>query len=393
MAVYQNPELLSLFDVYTGGPTSIGAHLTRMAIQAAADDPLIVATKTDMALFPGGGAAPSVESFRLSTRGFKELAAVSHLGPALATLVNMHALDPASALWRTDAERLLAAVVMARAANAEEVWRERIAVEAYKGREQTIAAMIDYACAITVRYLKTVLADDSKLTSAYLREHYLEAEGSDLGATIPVNAVMIATFFLTGLDIAFRITRWFRQQAVDWSRAMVLISGKQGRPTSGVTLTSNSVCQMLVQASDLKLPLERMYIAPHAPSFVLSDPVDLEAVRVLEEQYRFIWCSTWATSQLGSTMFDGYPRYAPGSSVEPVIDDATSELSELPRILGPDDMRTMITRLRLVLEDPRQLLSGSVTDYAAAQLRETGNNPAAVVVPGLDGYAYPTGLE
>jgi hypothetical protein len=31
-------------------------------------------------------------------------------------------------------------------------------------------------------------------------------------------------------------------------------------------------------------------------------------------------------------------------------------------------------------------------DYAAEQLRETANNPAAVVVPGLDGYAYPTGL-
>ena len=64
----------------------------------------------------------------------------------------------------------------------------------------------------------------------------------------------------------------------------------------------------------------------------------------------------------------------------------------MPRILGPDDMRTMTTRLRLVMEDPRQLLSGSVTDYAASQLRETDNNPVAVVVPGLDGYDYPTGL-
>jgi hypothetical protein len=392
MAVYQNPELLSLFDVYTGGPASIGADLTRMTIQASSDDPLIVATRTDMALFPGGGAVPSVDSFRLSTRGFKELAAISHLGPALATLVNLHTLDLSGALWRKDAERLLASVVTARAANCEELWRDRIAVEAYRGREKAIAAMIDYACAVTTRYLTTVLADDTKLTAVYLRNEYLEAKGSDLGATIPLNAVMIATFFLTGLDIAFRITRWFRQQAVDWSRAMVLISGQQGRPTSGVTLTSNSVCQMIVQASDLKLPLERMYIAPHAPSFVVSDPVDLEAVRALEEQYRFIWCYTWAISQLGSTMFLGYPRYSPGSMTQPVIDDTTSELSEMPRILGPDDLRTMTTRLRLVMEDPRQLLSGSVTDYAAAQLRDTGNNPAAVVVPGLDGYTYPTGL-
>src|SRR5260370_9458956 len=159
MAVYQNPELLSLFDVYTGGPTSIGAHLTRMTIQAAADDPLIVATRTDMALFPGGGAAPSVESFRLSTRGFKELAAVSHLGPALATLVNMHAIDPSSELWRKDAERLLAAVVMARAANAEEVWRERIAGEADKGREKTNPATIHHPRSVPGALPQTLLAD------------------------------------------------------------------------------------------------------------------------------------------------------------------------------------------------------------------------------------------
>ena len=92
-------------------------------------------------------------------------------------------------------------------------------------------------------------------------------------------------------------------------------------------------------------------------------------------------------------MFDGYPRYAPGLYEQPVIDDETHELSEMPRILGPNDLRTMTTRLRLVMEDPRQLLSGSVTDYAASQLRETNNNPAAVVVPGLDGYAYPMGLS
>jgi hypothetical protein len=392
MAVYQNPELLSLFEVYTGGPTSIGADLTRMTMQAAATDPLIVATRTDMALFPGGGATPSAESFRLSTRGFKELAAVSHLGPALATLVNIRDIDPSSDLWRQDAERLLASVVTAREANSEELWRDLIAVEAYRGREQAIATMIDYACAITARYLTTVLADDTKLTPAYLRSEYLEAEGADLGATIPFNMVMIATFFLTGLDIAFRITRWFRQQAVDWSRAMVLISGQQGRPTSGVTLASNSVCQMIIQASNLQLPLERMYIAPHAPSFVLSNPVNLEAVRALEQEYRFIWCYTWAISRLGSTMFLGYPHYSPAAAAQPVIDDATTELSDMPRILGPDDMRTMVTRLRLVMEDPRQLLSGSITDYVAEQLREMDNNPAAIVVPGLDGYAYPTDL-
>ena len=76
-ASFQSPELVALYETYTAGPTSIGADLTRMTVKAGADDPLIVATGTDMAIFPGGGRPPKVQSFRLSTRGFKELAGLS----------------------------------------------------------------------------------------------------------------------------------------------------------------------------------------------------------------------------------------------------------------------------------------------------------------------------
>ena len=49
----------------------------------------------------------------------------------------------------------------------------------------------------------------------------------------------------------------------------------------------------------------------------------------------------------------------------------------------------MVTRLRVVLEDPRQLLSGAVTDYASQQLVDHDNRPQDVVVPGLDHEPYP----
>ena len=65
----------------------------------------------------------------------------------------------------------------------------------------------------------------------------------------------------------------------------------------------------------------------------------------------------------------------------------------MPIISGPDDMDTMMTRMRLVLEDPRQLLSGCVTDYAVQQLAESGNDFSATVVPGLDGVEYPSSLD
>ena len=159
-----------------------------------------------------------------------------------------------------------------------------------------------------------------------------------------------------------------------------------------MTWTTNSFCQMILGASNKKLSLERTYIVPHAQSFTAKDPDDVDAVRAFEESLRSICFYTHAISNLAPTMFEGYPRYAPGSYEPPVIDENTKELSEMPRNLGPDDMLTMTTRLRLVVEDPRQLLSGCITDYAVEQLRLNGNNPATVVVPGLDRYAYPTGL-
>ena len=56
---------------------------------------------------------------------------------------------------------------------------------------------------------------------------------------------------------------------------------------------------------------------------------------------------------------------------------------------GPDDWFAMTSRLRVVLEDPRQLLSGAVTDYAAQQLVDHDNDPLKVTVPGPRRRALP----
>lgn len=388
MNTYQNPEFLHLYDGYTGSEHSIGGELTRLAVAADAKDPLVVTTATDMALYPGDGKPPKLLAFRLSSRGFKELAAVSHLGPAVGSLIHMR-LNYKHDGWRHLAEDLRDRLAKARAANSVELWREQIAVEAYQGREKAIAAMCDYACAVTDRLLAACLKDETKLDGAFVRREYFEGKSHAFGASVSFNAVMIATFFLVGMDIAFRATRWFKEHNLDWSRVMVLVAGKQGRPTAGVTLSSNSIAQIVLAASDHRLPLSRIYIAPHAPTFTSKGPDDIEPAKALEEDFRYLWSYLRAIVNLGPTMFDGYPAYDPGLEQPPEITPETKALSEMPRVTGPDDMRAMTTRLRLVLEDPRQLLSGAITDYAAEQLRACGNDVSKVVVPGLDGYNYP----
>jgi hypothetical protein len=170
---------------------------------------------------------------------------------------------------------------------------------------------------------------------------------------------------------------------------MVLVAGQQGRPTAGVTLSSNSIAQIILAASDRMLDLNRIYIAPHAPTFGPPTDDNLEAVVALEQSLRDIWSFTHSVQSLAGCMFERYPRYDAATVAQPRLGPDTDRLAEMPSIEGPNDMYAMTTRLRLVMEDPRQLLSGCVTDFAAEQLRQHSNDVSKVVVPALDGVAYP----
>jgi hypothetical protein len=135
--------------------------------------------------------------------------------------------------------------------------------------------------------------------------------------------------------------------------------------------------------------VRHLLIAPHAPVFAMFDGSNLDEVAALEQDYRRLWSGVVATSELGARMFDGFPRFAPPSQRDIAIDVATESVSGMPAVTRPDDWLAMTTRLRVVLEDPRQLLSGAVTDYASKQLVDNANQPSAVTVPGLDGEPYP----
>src|SRR6202790_5073166 len=105
MTYSPHAEFSKLYKIYTSDPDSMGRHLTARMARLTDDDPLLVITGSDAVLFPGAGKSPLVESFRKSTRGFIELASVSHLGTAVAWVVRLRELaDP---VCRTAAHRLI----------------------------------------------------------------------------------------------------------------------------------------------------------------------------------------------------------------------------------------------------------------------------------------------
>jgi hypothetical protein len=393
-ATFESPELVDLFTTYTASPDSIGARLAQATARETERDPLLVVTGTDLALYPGGGAAPVIEPYRLASRGFKELAGISHLGPALATLARLRELSSdtnGDDGWRADAARLLDATKAARAASSAALWRDQIAVRAFAGREESIAAMVDYSCLLTERFLQRALDDPAYLTMTAVRRDHLAGPAGHGDLPVPFNKVMIATFYLTGMDIAHRLIAWLDAAGIDWARAMVIVAGQSGRPTAGVTQESHSVAGVVRAVSRGRLAPERVFMAPHAPVFKPYDPAakDGTQAQAMERGYRRLWAGLRATSDLAGGMFEGYPRFAARSAEPCTIGPGTASVHAKPAMKGPDDWLALVTRLRVVMEDPAQLLSGAVTDYASSELVAHANDPSAVTVPGLDGEPYP----
>jgi hypothetical protein len=376
-----DPAFAGLFAAFTSDPASIGAQLTAQMASLAAHDPLIVSTGSDIALFPGSGAAPLFESFRKSTRGFIELTAVSHLPLALAYLARMRELDGTAsgdAVWRASALRLLEHTQQTRRANTLALWRDYVNVASFAGHEQKIVDLVDYTCAVSATMLEDVLREPDRLTFDTLNARYFApAEGE--GVPIPMNDVMFATFGLAYLDIVYRIGNWLRAQRIDWARTMALVSGRAGRPTAGVTWASNNMCYLLWRASERAMDAERILVAPHAPSFSVAQLPDAAELAELERGYRALWLNTRASIDVARKLFP----HDPGYRLEPAAADG------MPPIVDIRDRRATTARLRRIMEDPAQLLSNCVADYITDQLHANGNDPARVAIPGFSDIDYP----
>jgi hypothetical protein len=376
-------ELKDLFLLYTRNVDGIGAHLTKSAVRLSRRVPLLVTTGTDIACFPGDGAPPIFESFRLKIKGFVEMAGLSHLGPALAALVRMAGDGPDGSLWEADARRLQMQLERVRAVNDLALWRDEIGVEAWRSRLPEIVGMVDYACALTLRCLHGILTDPGRRTFDSLRQEYLEAR------PVSFNAVMVASFALVALDLAYRMFTWFKTQTLDWSRLMVLITGQAGRPTAGLTIDTNNMAHLLQKASGGALPPEATYIAPTVEAFDCANPPDAAYWAERESLYRDLWCNVRINSELAAAMFAGYPAFRLERLPQPVVVPGVATISRLPAVTSPSDLFAWVSRLRFSLEDSRELLSNCVADAIVDLLHQAGNRPEQVFIPGLTGMPYP----
>ncbi|HEY6754195.1 MAG TPA: DUF5624 domain-containing protein [Pseudolabrys sp.] len=375
---YQPDEAFAgLFFAFTGGqPESIGAQLTQTMVSQSQESPLLVSTASDIAYFPGGHSKPSIESFRKSTRGFIELTAVSHLPLAVCYVAHMRELLPGAETWRIQLQRLIEHAVATRCVNTVEMWRDKVALRAFRGHERKLCGLVEYALTSCIDYMQRACIDPSLLDFETLQRQFIDADQDWL--PVSMNDVMFATFALSYVDIAYRIGGWLREQQIDWDHAMVLVSGQSGRPTAGVTWSTNNICNLIWKSSDKQIAPERIFVAPHAPGFSVDNLPNAEALRDLEKTYRQIWCHTRASVDVARKMFQAYEAF----TFRPI------EAEALPAIKSLGDHAACVARLRRIMEDPQQLLSNCVADYIIDELHRCNHQPEDVQIPGFTNVDY-----
>ena len=252
--------------------------------------------------------------------------------------------------------------------------------------------MIDYSCLLTERFLQRALDDPAYLTMTAVRRDHLEGPASHGDLPVPFNQVMIATFYLTGMDIAHRLITWLDAVGIDWERAMVIFAGQAGRPTAGVTQESHSIAGVVRAVSRGRLARRAGVHRAARPRLPALRPGATATAPRPGPGGRLPPAVGRAARHLrpGGRHVRGLPalrRARPPS--RPPSAPAPPASTAKPALKGPGDWFALVTRLRVVMEDPAQLLSGAVTDYASSELVAHANDPSAVTVPGLDGEPYP----
>jgi hypothetical protein len=383
-----NPHFMRLFELFTSAPNSIGRTLQRHLGEAHSDTPMLVATGTDLVLFPGGGRPPTSVDLRKGTRGFFEITAVSHLGLAIPYLARLRELDDPSC--KNDARELIAQCRVVRDFNSVSYWRDEVAAAAWRGHEEKITDLVDYTCATTADHLERAVENPKLLDFEYLRANLLEGDGPE-AVPVSFNDVMAATFALSALDSVYRSLKWLHEQPIDWARLMVLVVGTAGRPSAGLTWQTNNVCPLLHEASGGKLDPARLIIAPSAPTIDLEELADREADARIEALYRRFWYSCLSSVEMSRLMWPDYPGFEKKIDQAPVVEDHTRVVNAMPIVRSVDDKRAIVTRLRYVMEDPAAQIATAGMQFVLDQLSANGNRPELVELPGFTHTTYPAG--
>jgi uncharacterized protein DUF5624 len=367
---------------YPAGQPTLGQMLSQAAAaKEGKPGPLVLVEGSDIYVYDSGsGARLALQRFRADrTNGFYELTAISHIGPALAYLAQIKANGDAR--WKERLSSLRTHVAAVRALNLRRAdnWLDRLDQPAWAPRKAAIRDMVDYACARTLAYIAS-LGDGEALTTASVNDTFFNGISSEF--PIPFVNVMIGTFMLEGLRGAVDVHQELSRLALDWPRAMVLVSSRAGsNVSSGLTEGTNWLVFFLKAASGFTLPDERVKIVPYA-----QVRGSLGEARLSEADLAYyvqrVWGPLYYRRVVSDQVFSGIPTiYLPARPPLPGDYETTRAAS----------VDQFMIRMKHSLRDAREMLSNTVAFWMVGELAAKKWDSAAVDIPGLT-TGFPSGV-
>ncbi|MGE0040316.1 MAG: DUF5624 domain-containing protein [Vicinamibacterales bacterium] len=343
--------------------------------------PLVLLVGSDIYVYgPEDRAQLGHVRFRANrTNGFYELTAISHIGPALAYLATLK--EAGDDRWRARVATMRTHVAAVRALNRQtsDHWLAQLGQSAWTAHTGEIRRLVDYACAMTEDYLASI-GDGESFTSADVNSRFFE--GTSEAFPIPFNNVMVGTFMLEALRGAFEAHEEFGGLAIDWPRAMAVVSSQAGsNVSSGLTAGTNWLVFFLQALSGFTLPPDRIIIAPYAD----VRPSLGEAILPAGDFAYYagqVWGPLYYRGMVADEAFAGIPTiYLPDRPPLPGDHGVT----------GAGDIGDFMVRLKHSLRDEREMLSNTVAYWMVQEMYDHDWDPAAVDVPGLT-TGFPPGV-
>ena len=307
--------------------------------------------------------------YQALANGVTQLAGVSHIGPALASLVEIFHDDPTNTQqWQSNLSTLLSGVIVAEKANSPDYWLSIDPIVFYTYADD-LSKMITSGLLMVKEYLLKAIEKPKKyLNYDALVENVLNPQN----APYPFDNIMIATFSLANLLVQYHSISWLRGLQIDWKSCSVLIGGQAGRATGGLSVNTNTGVQRLIVASEGILQESKILIAPMAPSL---DPTqnDLAYWNGIKKKVQSTWWLTDSSSKLSPKMFKEYESIIPESP------------QRLPPFFGEEKppMNQFMQRLKFALGNPDQELASCTANFMVESLGGKNFNPNNLYIPGL----------
>ena len=376
-------------DFPSDGRVAIGKEVGEMQAQANIDrvsGDLLLATSSDIVVYSGdpGHKLICKAPYRATLNsGFYEVTSISHTGIAIAYLALLKA--DGRECWQKHLDPMIDHLRQIRADNKvldkSNHWLYQLDEPAWRGKEEGIRNMIDYATSMAANYLISVKQDNDLLSIDHVVDHFLNLSNDDY--PVSYNNVMIGTFSVAALASLYSLYTTISSANLDWSKTEVLLHNLSGMNFSaGLDTHTNWLCAAIKAIAGKDFDTERMLIVPYA-----DIPASVGGDSLPDVDFNYLSQVVWGAL---------YNR--PGVSrkaMAHVKDIKRPDVADIPgnfKITGADEIGDFIQRLKFSVSDPKEMLSNTVGFWLSEEALDKDWDIDKIRLPGFtDGF--PTGLD